>query len=155
MPMGGFATIGLPAVGTQLQFGAGNSPETFTSVANISKIGGPTMQGTVVDVTSMSVTNAFRQKLVTLLEGGDVSFDLYWIPMLANHQAMLGFFLQRGQGGVAGVPIDWRMVFPDQDGTTYTFSGFISKMNFDLEVAGVVKAACVLTITGAVGFPVI
>jgi hypothetical protein len=152
--MGGFATIGLPAVGTQLQFGNGSSPEGFTSVANISKIGGPTMQGTVVDVTSMSVTNAFRQKLVTLLEGGEVSFDLYWIPMLANHQAMLGFFLARGQS-IAGVPVDWRMVFPDQDGTVYTFSGFISKLSFDSEVAGVVKAATVITITGPVGFPVI
>jgi Lambda phage tail tube protein, TTP len=159
MPVSGFGVIALPAINTLLQVGQGNSPETFNTIANVSSITGPSLAGNVVDVTSMSTGVPWRQKIVTLLEGGEVSFDIFWIPELQSgggiegHVNLLTLFVNRGQSGVAGTPIDFRMVFPDQDASTYTFQGFVSKLSLTEKVDDVVRAACTITITGQVGFP--
>lgn len=147
-----FQPIALPAIDTQIQIGNGSSPETFQTIAFVSDITGPTIQGQVVDVTSMSTGNAWRQKIVTLLEGGDVSFNAYWQPMNQSQQTLLTLFSHRGQG-LPGVPIDMRMIFPDQDATAYTFQGFVSKCSLKAAVAGVLEAAVTLTITGVVSGP--
>lgn len=146
------APIGLPAIGTLLQYGNGTSPESFTTIANVTSITGPSLAATVVDVTTMSTLDAWRQKLVTLKDGGDVSFDLIWIPSSAALKAILQLFNTRGQGS-AGIPIDFRLVFPDVGGTTYSFSGFFSKFGFTEAVADVVRAKVDITITGAVTTP--
>lgn len=148
-----FNPIALPAINTLIQIGTGASPESYVTVASVSSITGPTMQGQVVDVTSMSSGNPWREKIVTLLEGGDVSFDAFWQPMLASHQNLLTLFVNRGANGVAGLPIDMRLVFPDQDATAYIFQGFVSKCSLTEAVADVIKAAVALTITGQVSGP--
>ena len=148
----GFNPIALPAINTILQVGAGNSPETFTTVAFCNGFTGPSIQGTVVDVTSMSGGNAWRQKIVTLLEGGTIAFDAFWQPMNQSHQNLLTLFSHRGQG-LPGVPIDFRMIFPDQDATVYSFQGFINKVAITSKVADVLRAAVEITITGVVSGP--
>lgn len=158
MPVSGFGVIALPAINTLLQVGQGNSPESFYTLANVSSISGPALEGNVVDVTSMSTNVPWRQKIVTLLQGGEISFDIFWIPMLQTsvgiegHVNLLTLFVERGQG-TAGQPIDFRLVFPDQDASTYTFQGFVSKLSLTEKVEDVVRAACTITITGQVGFP--
>jgi Lambda phage tail tube protein, TTP len=154
----GFGVIALPAINTLIQVGQGNSPETFFTIANVSSISGPQLSGNVVDVTSMSTGVPWRQKIITLLEGGDVSFDIFWIPELQSgngiegHVNLLTLFVQRGLGQ-AGAPIDFRLVFPDQDASTYTFQGFVQKLSLTEKVDDVVRAACTIVITGQVGFP--
>lgn len=144
--------IALPAINTQVQIGNGASPEIFTTIGFVSDITGPSISGAVVDVTSMSTGNAWRQKIVTLLDGGEVSFKIFWQPMLPSHQTILTLFSHRGQGS-PGVPIDFRMVFPDQDATVYAFSGFVSKCSLTEAVAGVITADATLTISGVVSGP--
>lgn len=144
--------IALPAINTLIQIGTGASPEAYVTVAFVNNITGPSISGQVVDVTSMSTGNAWRQKIVTLLDGGEVSFDAFWQPMNATHQNLLTLFSHRGAGS-PGTPIDARMIFPDQDATAYTFQMFVSKCNLTEAVADVVKAAVTLTITGVVGGP--
>lgn len=144
--------LAIPAINTLIQYGNGASPELFTTIAFVNNITGPTIQGQVVDVTSMSSGNAWRQKIVTLLEGGDVSFDAFWEPMDPTHQTLLTQFSHRGQGS-PGIPIDYRMVFPDQDSTVYSFQGFVSKCSLKAPVAGVIGASVTITITGVVSGP--
>ena len=144
--------IALPAINTQVQIGNGASPEIFSTIAFISDITGPAISGQVVDVTSMSGGNAWRQKIVTLLDGGTVAFKAFWQPMLASHQNLLTLFSHRGQGA-PGVPIDFRMVYPDQDATVYAFSGFVNKCSLTEAVAGVITADVEITITGVVSGP--
>ena len=144
--------IALPAINTQIQVGNGVSPEIFSTIAFVSDITGPGISGQVVDVTSMSGNTAWRSKIVTLLDGGDVSFKAFWQPMLASHQNLLTLFSHRG-AGAPGVPIDFRLVFPDQDATVYAFSGFVSKCSLTEAVAGVIEAQVSITITGTVSGP--
>jgi predicted secreted protein len=144
--------LAIPAINTLIQYGNAASPEVFTSIAFVNNITGPSISAQVVDVTSMSSGNAWRQKICTLLEGGEISFDAFWEPMDPTHQTLLTQFSHRGQGS-PGIPIDGRMIFPDQDSTAYTFQYFVSKCAISAEVAGVLKAAVTLTITGVISGP--
>ena len=144
--------LALPAINTLIQYGNGASPEAFVTIGFVNNITGPSIQGQVVDVTNMSAGIPWRQKIVTLLEGGEISFDAFWQPMETTHQTLLTQFSNRGQG-LPGVPIDGRLVFPDQDATIYYFQYFVSKCSLTEEAAGVIKAAVTLTLTSFVGGP--
>ncbi len=142
----------LGAQNTLLKYGNGLSPETFVTLANVSSIKGLTAQATIVDVTSHSTGVPWRQKQPTLLEGGDLTFDLFFIPSDAGHQTFMEFFVNRGKAGASGTPVDWQLVFPDANATTWAFTGFVTKMDFTEAVADVVKASCTITVTGKPSF---
>src|SRR5271166_2024974 len=65
--MVGGTIVAQPAINTFLQLGNGQSPETFTTVANVGTITGPGLSLNVVDVTSHSTGVPWRQKIGTLL----------------------------------------------------------------------------------------
>jgi hypothetical protein len=144
--------IALPAINTLLQVGSGTSPETFATIANVSSINGLSMSATVVDVTSMSTGNPWREKVVTLLDAGSAAFDIFWIPSTSSAKNVLTLFGERG-AGTAGVPIDFRLVFPDVGATTYSFAGFFDKIGLVEAVADVCKAAVSIVATGPPTFP--
>lgn len=150
--------IAQPAIGVKLSYGNGSSPETYTLVSNDSDLTGLSMSATIVDVTSHSSSVVpWRQKVPTLLDPGDLQFKIFFIPGDAGHQQLLNFFATRGQTAGpspgAGQPIDWKLVFPDTNATTWTFQGFITKFSTTNPVAGVVEAQLVITCTGNPGFP--
>jgi Lambda phage tail tube protein, TTP len=147
-----------PAIGVKLYYGNGSSPESYTLVTNDSDLTGLSMSATIVDVTSHSSPAApWRQKIPTLLDPGDLQFKLFFLPGDSGHQQLLDFFATRGQtdgpSPGAGFPIDWKLVFPDTNGTTWTFQGFITKFSTSNPVAGVIEAQIVITCTGNPAFP--
>ncbi len=129
-----------PAINTFLQLGNGGSPETFTTVANVSSITGPGLSLNVVDVTSHSTAVPWRQKIGTLLDQGDLSFDCFFIPNDAGHQALMAQFVTRATA-------DWQLSFPTSPTrTVWGLHGFISKFSMSEPVDNVIKAQ--ITITG-------
>ncbi len=138
--------IALASINTLLQIGDGASPETFETVANVSSINGFSMSGMVVDVTSHSTGEPWRQKIVTLLDAGEIAFDLFFIPAAANHRLLLQTFFDR-------TAVSWRLVFPDPDTTTWEASGSISKFDNKAPVDGVDTAAIVISLTGVPNIP--
>jgi hypothetical protein len=142
----------LGAINTLLQYGTGGSPEAFVTVANVSSIKGLTADATVVDVTSHSTGLPWRQKQPTLLNGGMLVFDLFFIPSDAGHMAFMAIFVNRGLPATPQTPVDWQLVFPDVAHTTWAFKGFVVKMDFSEAVADVVKANCTIEVTGKPSF---
>lgn len=136
--------IAQPAINTLLQYGDGSSPENWTTIANVGSIGGPALAGQVVDVTSHSTSVPWREKVVTLLDSGDITFDVFFIPSDAGHKTLMKLFMERGQGA-AGLFIDFRIVFPDVAATKWYLFGFISKFNMSAPVDNVIKAALTIT----------
>jgi hypothetical protein len=135
----------IPAINTLLQYGAG-SPATFTTIANIGDFTGPTMQGAVVDVTSQSTASYWRQKIVTLLDAGELSAPLYFVPNDAGHQALLQIFT--GRSGNTGNPTVWRILFPVAAGSVpWIIEGWLTKFSMKAPVAGVIQADITITFT--------
>src|ERR1700738_4924607 len=91
--------------GTQLQLGDGGSPENFTTLAEITKIvrGGSKMD--LVDVTNMDSIGAYREKLATLLHGGEITFDANYIPQDTSQQSLQSQFDGR-------ILSNWKIVLP-------------------------------------------
>jgi hypothetical protein len=145
--------IAQAAINTFLQLSDGNSPETLATVANVGDITGPTFQGAVVDVTSHSTGNAWRQKIVTLLDPGTLSFPCFFIPNDSGHKRLLGVFFNRGLPTLPQANCDWALSFPTSPRTVWNFSAWMSKFSMDMKVADVVRAGTELVLTGEPAIP--
>jgi predicted secreted protein len=130
---------------TKLYLGSDwESPITFgaTPIANVGDYAGPSMSAAIVDVTSHSNVDAWRQKITTLLDGGDLTLPCFFIPSDTDHKALLAVFTARERR-------QYKLVFPDTGATTWYFDAFVSKFSFTEPVAGVVTASVTFTLTGA------
>lgn len=137
--------IARAAINTLLQYGNGACPEVFTTIPNVGSITGPGLSRTVQDVTSHSTLVPWRQKFPTLNDGGDLTFDLFYIPDDAAHKAVLAMAVDT----VSPVK-DWKLTFPNSAGVNFFFQGFISKFGTAEKVDDVLRSAITLTVTGQV-----
>jgi hypothetical protein len=99
---------------------------------------GPTMEGEVVDVTSHSTNVPWRQKIVTLLNAGNLAIPLFFIPTEAGHS----FSNPEGLGYVFTHRQErwYRFTFADATPTIWYIRGYISTFNLTAPVAGVYTA---------------
>jgi len=129
------------------------SPETFTTIARVGDVDFG-MTGTTVDVTAQDSGEPWTQQIVTILNGGPVNIPIFFLPDDTGHQALLDLFTDRGQGGVAGVPINFRITFPTAVPKTWQFSGFFNDFSVKAAVKGVVTGSLKIAVTSAVDFNV-
>lgn len=144
-----------PAINTLLKIGNLGSPITFNTIANVGDMSPAIgMKADIVDVTSHSTTVPWRQKITTLLDNGDLSFKLFFIPSSAGSDGTPNTpYGHDGTNGLLAVFTgrqlrEYQLVFPDAAATTYYFQGYISKFNITSKVAGVLEADVTITLTG-------
>jgi hypothetical protein len=136
---------GQPAINTLLQYGDGACSETFSTLANVGNLGGPTMQRAVAKTTSHSTGVPWDTFIPTVIDPGQIPFDLFFKPNLTSHKTALGFFEN-------GDFLDWRIVFPDVAATKWYFTGFFSKFSISAAVADAIKAAAAVQVSGKIYF---
>jgi len=135
----------IAAIGTLLKIGDGGSPETFTTVAEVTDISGPSLSMDTMEVTSHSTTNAFKEYLGSLLDAGEVSFSMNFIPTNAT------------QSYTTGLIKDWynrtrrhfQLVFPDVGATTWAFTALVTKFEPKAPVDAQLSADVTLKIVEA------
>jgi predicted secreted protein len=130
--------------GTQLQRGDGASPENFTTIAEITKIQRSGSKMDLVDVTNMDSIGAYREKLATLLDGGQVSFDANYVPAAASQQSLQADFDGR-------VLSSWKIILPGGRGT-FSFKAYSTSADFDVSVDKASTFSGKLEITGQPSF---
>lgn len=149
---------GLPAINTLFKLGDAASPEVFNTLANVGDINELlSMTADTADVTSHSTSLPWSQIIPTILNGGKLSFPIFFIPSsgaasggIIGHNNTAGFmkaFTDRGAGGVAGTPHNMKIVFPDVAVTTYTFTGFVTAFKMKAPVKGVEMADIEISVT--------
>lgn len=145
----GSTPIALPAINTFLYLGSTASPPVYGSpVANVGDYTGPGMSKTVVDVTSHSNPNPWRQKITTLIDAGDLALPMYFIPSDSNMQALMEVFATNGQAGIRW----FKLAFSDGE-TDWFFQASISKWMLKAPVAHVITVDVTFSLTGLVQFP--
>lgn len=135
-------TLAKHAYQTLLKIGDGGGPEVFTTVAEVVNIGGPSLSADVIDVTSHDSPGAHREKIAGLLDAGEVSLELNFIPTAAT------------QGNVSGLLRDYRnrnvrnfqLVFPG--GTTWAFAALVTNYEPGANVEDKLSLSVTLTVTG-------
>jgi Lambda phage tail tube protein, TTP len=143
-----------PAINTLLKIANEGSPVTYNVIANIGDLTGPTMAAQLVDVTSHSTNTPWRQKITTLLDNGDITLPLYFVPSSPGSDGVPNTpFGHDGTNGLLAVFTErqnrnYSLTFPDANATTYYFNGYISKFSFKAPVAGVLTADVTFSMTG-------
>jgi len=139
----------LAAYGVLLKRGDGATPtETFATIAEVKSISGPSMSTDVLDVTthSSAVSGAGREKIASLIDWGEISFDLNFIPTNSQHKQLLADLQARGKH-------NWKLVFPDVGATEWAFEGIVTSFENDMPVDDVLGASITITITTKPTFP--
>lgn len=138
------ASQALASEGTLLQLSNGASPPSWTTIANVGDITGPAWSADVVDVTSHSSQAPFRQKIVTLLDVGQVTCKVFWVPTNDTHRnsptGLRYIWLNR-------LKKTYRLLYTD--GTSFDeFDAYISKLSSVAPVAGVYEMSVTFEGTG-------
>lgn len=137
---------GLAAINTLLKYGDGGCPETFVTLANVGNIGGPAMQLAEEKTTSHSTDVPWDTFIPTVIEAGEIPFDLFFIPSSNNHKTALGFFKARAFK-------DWTMTFPDGVPTVWAFNGYFKKFSITANTPNAIKASAAIRVSGQIYFP--
>jgi predicted secreted protein len=125
---------------SKLQRSPDNS--TFTTIAEVLKINGSGGKSDLADVTNMDSPSSFREKLPTLLDSGDVSFDVNWIPGNTTQTQLTTDFNNQ-------TLLYWKILLPN--GTNgLTFQAYVTDKNFDLPIDKQGTKSLKLTITGPI-----
>jgi hypothetical protein len=131
--------------GTLLKIGDGASPtEAFTTIAEVRDISGPSIAVGTEEVTSHD-SAGWREYIPTLLEGGEVTFDLNF-----NAAATQGF-----TGGLYDDMIDktlrnFQILLPTTTAKTGAFKAYVTGFELSAPVEGVLTASVTLMISGSI-----
>jgi len=139
------------AKGTLLKRGDGGGSEIFTTVAEVTNIGGPGLTQEMIDVTSHESAD-WRDYIPGIAEGGEVTLDINYIPDNASHDAVAGLLkdFEDQIDGTLSTPRNYQLVFPDPSATVWEFAAWISGFEPTANASGTEKlgASVTLKITG-------
>ncbi len=116
-----------------------------TAVGTVRAISGPGESVESEDITNHDSPGSYREKVPTLIDGGEVGFEIIYSHE-SGQTALRAAFAART---VAAVILE----LPDTagvSGTTFTFDGFISKWDWAIPDAGALKGNVSITVAGAV-----
>ncbi len=133
------------AQGTLLKGGDGAETEVFTTIAEVLDISGPGLSMEPVDATSHD-SDGWKEFIAGLKDGGDVSFDIQYIPSNATHKNASGGVLYDFDQRTLR---NFQLVFPDSGSTTWTFAAFVTGFEPQAPVEDKLTASLTLKISGA------
>lgn len=143
------ASSAISAYGTLLKretaFGSG----TFVTVAEVKSMTGPTMSTDILDVTthSSAASGAWREKRASLIDPGEISFPINFVPASSGHKSLLLDFTTRAL-------VNYKVVYPDPGLTEHSFPNCIlTQFSIKAETEGILEADITLTLSGAPTFP--
>jgi hypothetical protein len=134
---------GYAAYGTLLKLGSGSGTAiTYTTIAEVGDIAGPSMSVTTIDMTNHSSPGARMEFIPSLIDSGTIGFPINFIPTDATHDADTGIQKLMNDRAVG----HFQMLFPDS--STVTFSAMVTKFDIKAPVAGKLSADVELKISG-------
>ena len=131
-------------MGVLLKRGNGASPEQFTAVAELINLGGPSLSMDTVETTHTSSTNKYREFIAGLLDAGEVTFEVNWLPADATHKEATGFLADMK----ARIVRNYQLIWPDAGTTTWTIACLITGCEPAAPLEDRMTASITLKVTG-------
>lgn len=132
------------AHGTLLKAGNGAATEVFTTIAEVTNIGGPSLAMDPIDVTNMDSTNGWREFLGGLLDGGEVALTINYIPANATHNASNGLINDMENRTLR----NFQLIFSDSGSTTFSFTALVTGFEIESATDAQIVAEVTLKISG-------
>lgn len=135
----------IAAFGTLLKLGTTNTTAaTFATIAEVGDIDGPSDSVDTIEVTSHSSPSARKEFIASLIDSGEISFPINFIPDNATHDATTGLQKTKNDRDLR----KYQLVFPDS--TQAEFSALVTKFGMKAPVAGKLSADVTLKISGPI-----
>jgi hypothetical protein len=133
----------LPISGANTLFkvGDGATPtEAFTAVAEVRSISGPSITVDTTDTTSMT-SGVWRRKVPTLIDAGEVTFDIAFMPMETGHADLYQDLKDR-------VLRNFKVVFPTTPAWEWSISGYVTGFEQEFPMDDVITTSVTITLVG-------
>ena len=137
-------TAAKSSFGTYLKIGDGGTSETFATIAEVQDIKGPKLSLDVEEVTSHDSTDGWVERIGTLLDGGEITFDVNWLPANATQSLSAGLLKDM----VGRTKRNFQLVVPAAASLTWTIPALVTNFEPDLPVKGKQGASITLTVAG-------
>lgn len=115
---------GIAAFGTELARKTVDSPVTYTAIAELTSISGPSLEAEQIDVTSHDSTDMFEEFVAGIKRGGTVDVEGNFMPDDTTHQQLLADFN-------SGDIVEYQLSFPTSPATTWTFDALVVSLSTD------------------------
>lgn len=132
------------AGGTTIARGDGASPETFTTVPQVSNIGSLGQSRALIDVTNLS--SAAREYKKAIKDGQEMTITIQYDPDDATHSSLRSDVNSEDA-------VNFRVTFPDSPAQTVSFAAQVMSFNITgVEIDNVLGCEVVLKPTGDLTF---
>lgn len=126
--------------GTQL-YRKGDDNE-WHRIVKVQSISGPSFSLDTEDITDMDSPGGWEEIIPTVLRSGELDMDVAFIPSFSQHQELL-YDMQNK------IIREFKLVFPDQNLTTWSFKGYVVDWDTDISYDSTVDASATIKPTGA------
>jgi len=118
-----------------------NSPLTYTALAEVFNVTPPNQQVDDVDVTHNTSPNRTREFIPGLIDPGECSFEMNFVPSSASDDRIQ-------QLKASGEQVYMRITFPNS--TTWDFLGSVKGYEISSETEGKMTATVTVRVSGTV-----
>jgi hypothetical protein len=123
--------------------GGTDGTEVFTTVAEVTGIGGPGGSLELIDATHMESPNAFREYIASLCDSGELSLDFNFLPGNTGQRGIRTDMVNR-------VRRNWQLVWTDSPATTWAFGAFVTGFEPSAAIDDKLSASATLKVTGPI-----
>lgn len=138
-------TDAIAGIGVQLQIGDGADPVSYTNIAEVKDVSGPSLSQDTEDVTSHGSPGNWEEHIPTILRSGEVTFTINYVPTDSTHDSTDGLLSDLEAQTAAR---KFRVIWPDQPGTQWDFTAIVTNFEPSGPVDGAFEAEVTLKLTG-------
>ena len=136
---------GKAAFGAVLSFGTATGTATTATLTNVTNISGLDGETEVIDVTSHDSAGAYREKIASFLDLGQVKVDFNFDAQQTTHRATAGGLLWlRDQR----ITVPWKLTLPGTPSHSVAFQGFVTSVPLDLPFDDKQGGSATIEVTG-------
>ena len=132
--------------GAKLQISDMAEEATFTDVAEIESLSGPSLSADEIDVTTHDSTDGYREFVQGLKDAGELTIEGNFIPTEDTHKDSGDPSLLAAYD--SGDLTDFKLVFPDADNSKWEFSAIVTGFEVDIPNEDKMTFSCTLKISG-------
>lgn len=137
---------GKAGFGCIVNFGTTTGTTTSGTLANVTNISGLDGETETIDVTAHDSGSAYREKVASFIDAGQVTLDVNFDPNATTHRATTGGILYlRDQRTI----VPWKVTFPGTPVHYVMFQAFVKSAGFEAPFDDKLSMSVTLETTGA------
>lgn len=121
--------------------GGTNGTEVFAAIAEVKNISGPNMSASVIDVTNMDSPDNTREFITSLVDPGELTFAVNFLPDSTNQQQVITDLRDR-------VRRNYQLTWTNADATVWSFAGIVTAFQPTSQTEDALMANVTIKVTG-------